>query len=105
VREEELLRFEYSPQFQELARRVAARARHFYQRARQSLPPVDRRSMAAAELMGSVYWRLLKKLEARQFNVFGPTPTRLGRLQKLLLICRTWYRLSSGALVANYGVP
>ena len=30
--------------------------------------------MVAAELMGSVYWRLLHKLERQQFNVFGPQP-------------------------------
>ncbi|MBU6399143.1 MAG: presqualene diphosphate synthase HpnD [Verrucomicrobia bacterium] len=105
VREEEILRFEYSPRFEALARGVAERARDFYQRARRALPEVDRRSMATPELMGSVYWRLLRKLEARRFDVFGPTPTRLGRAQKLLLICRTWYRLSSGGLVPNYGVP
>ncbi|MHB8523721.1 MAG: presqualene diphosphate synthase HpnD [Limisphaerales bacterium] len=105
VPEEEILRFEYSPRFEELARRVAARARGFYRLARQTLPATDRRSMAAAELMGSVYWRLLEKLAARRFDVFGPTPTRLNRVQKLLLILRTWYRLSSGALVPNYGAP
>ena len=41
--------------------------------------------MVAAELMGSVYWRLLRKLERQQFNVFGPKPTRLNKGQKLLL--------------------
>ena len=61
--------------------------------------------MAAAELMGSVYWRLLQKLEARQFNVFGPKPTRLNKFQKLALIARTWFRVLSGAVVPNYGTP
>ena len=61
--------------------------------------------MAAAELMGSVYWRLLQKLEAQQFDVFEPAPTRIGKFQKLFLIFRTWYRLSTGALVPNYGAP
>ena len=60
--------------------------------------------MAAAELMGSVYWRLLRKLESQQFNVFTPTLTRVGKLQKLLLIFRTWFRGLSGTVVANYGV-
>ena len=61
--------------------------------------------MTAAELMGSVYWRLLCKLEARRFDVFGPRPTRLSRGQKLLLIFRTWCRQSVGALTPNYGAP
>ena len=61
--------------------------------------------MIAAELMGSVYWRLLRKLERQNFNVFGPTPTRLNKGQKILLILRTWFRLATGAAVPNYGTP
>jgi len=105
VSPEEILRFEYSERFRQLAASVAARARHFYRLARQTLPREDRRSMAAAELMGSVYWRLLRKLESRQFHVLGPNPTRLSKGQKLLLIARSWYRTFSGALTPNYGTP
>jgi hypothetical protein len=49
--------------------------------------------MIAAELMGSVYWSLLEKLENSRFQVFGPVPTHLTKLQKTLLILRTWRRL------------
>src|SRR3954466_1393333 len=90
VTEKEILNFEYSGRFRALAESVAAQARKFYQLARETLPPEDRRSMVAAELMGSVYWRLLRKLERQQFNVFGPTPPRLSKGQKLLLIFRSW---------------
>jgi len=103
VREEEILRFEYSSRFRDLAASVAERAKQFYQLARQTLPAEDRRAMVAAELMGSVYWRLLRKLERRQFNVFGPEPTRLGKGQKILLIFRSWYRFVFGAVSPNYG--
>lgn len=105
VREEEILRFEYSERFHELARSVAERARHFYRLARETLPAEDRKAMVAAELMGSVYWRLLRKLERQRFNVFGPEPTRLTKIQKLLLIFRSWYRFFSGAMSPNYGTP
>jgi phytoene synthase len=105
VSPEEILRFQYSDRFQQLASCVALRARHFYKLARQTLPPEDRRSMAAAELMGSVYWRLLRKLESRSFDVLGPHPTRLNKGQKLLLVFRSWYRTLSGALTPNYGSP
>ena len=105
VSEEEIFRFQYSRRFRDLAASVAEQARRYYQLARQTLPPEDRRSMAAAELMGSVYWRLLRKVEVQQFDVFGPTPTRLSKGQKALLIFRTWYRLFSGAVVPNYGAP
>jgi phytoene synthase len=103
VAPEEILRFQYSERFFSLAQSVAERARRYYQGARQALPEVDRRSMVAAELMGSVYWRLLRKLEGHKFNVFGPRPTRLNKCQKLLLILRAWYRFASGAMSPSYG--
>jgi phytoene synthase len=105
VSPDEILRFDYTDRFQRLAAAVAERARHFYQLARKTLPPEDRRSMAAAELMGSVYWRLLRKLESRDFAVLGPNPTRLSKGHKLLLIARGWCRTFSGALTPNYGTP
>src|SRR5216683_1824305 len=95
VSPEEILRFEYSPRFCELAASVAQRAREFYRQARETLPAADRRSMVAAELMGSVYWRLLRKLERRQFHVLGAKPTRLNKGQKILLILRTWCRFAA----------
>src|SRR6266481_1474813 len=103
VQPEEILRCEYSPRFFALANSVAGHARDFYRLARQSLPAEDRRSMVAAELMGSVYWRLLRKLERQRFNVFGPRPTRLSKGQKVLLVLRSWFRFVSGAMTPNYG--
>ena len=105
VREEEILRFEYSERFYQLAKSIAAQARHFYQLAHQTLPAEDRKAMVAAELMGSVYWRLLCKLERQRFNVFGPEPMRLTKAQKLALIFRSWIRFFSGAMSPNYGTP
>lgn len=105
VPEDQILRHEYSERFRQLAAGVAARARGFYRQARETLPPEDRKAMVAAELMGSVYWRLLRKLEAMSFNVFGREPTRLSRVQKLLLVLRSWYRIASGAVSPNYGSP
>ena len=103
VSPEEILQRQYSPRFVELANSVAGRARHFYRLARQTLPAVDRRSMVAAELMGKVYWRLLRKLEKRRFDVFGPELIRLSRGQKLLLILQTWCRFVAGTTTPGYG--
>jgi phytoene synthase len=105
VTPDEILRAEYSPRFRALAESVARRAREFYQQARVTLPDVDRRSMAAAELMALVYWKLLRKLESRQFDVFGPTPTRLSRWEKMSLILRIGLGAASGALMPSYGTP
>jgi phytoene synthase len=103
VTPEEILGLQYSERFFKLADSVAERARCFYQKARRTLPAPDRRSMVAAELMGSVYWRLLDKLERRRYNVFGPRPTRLNKGQKLLLILRAWVR-AAGGMSPSYGV-
>jgi len=105
VSPEEILRGEWSERFAQLAEGAASQARKFYSLARQTLPKADRRSMVAAELMGSVYWRLLRKLERGHFQVFGPRPTRLGKGQKTLLIFGTWCRLLLGAAAPNYGIP
>jgi len=105
VSESEILNSIYSENYCALAAGVADRAKGFYQLARLTLPAEDRHSMAAAELMGSVYWQLLQKLERRQFNVFGPQPVRITRPQKLLLILRAWLRFISGSKTANYGTP
>jgi 15-cis-phytoene synthase len=104
VAPEEILGCVYSERYARLAQSVAQRARCFYLHAREGLPAEDRRAMATAELMGSVYWRLLEKLEAQRFNVFDSSPTRLTKGQKVFLILRTWYRLWTGALVPNYGI-
>ena len=90
---EQILRLEYSDGFAQAAGSVCARAKHLYALARQTLPAADRRSMIAAELMASVYGRLLRELERRRFDVFGPDRVRVSRAEKVLLILRTWVGL------------
>jgi phytoene synthase len=103
VSEAEILDSKYSDRYFALAASVAGRAKNFYRVAQRTLPPEDRKSMVAAELMGSVYWRLLQKLEANNFNVFGPRPLKLSRPHKLALIFRSWLRFSLGSTAPNYG--
>lgn len=103
VSETEILRHEYTDRFVRLMGVVAARARKYYHLASETLPAEDRRAMVAAELMGSVYWRLLCKLERRQFDVFGPQPPRLSKPHKLALIVRSWCRFMLDSTSPNYG--
>lgn len=105
VSESEILEGNYSQNFRALAESVALRAKYFYSAAQRTLPSEDRKAMGAAELMGMVYWRLLKKLERAQFNVFGPQPVRLSKPQKLALIFKSWLRFSFGNTAGNYGNP
>lgn len=105
VNPEDILAGRYGTNYVRLAQHVADLAKSYYQKATETLPPGDRRSMATAELMGSVYWKLLRKIERRRFNVFDAGETRLNKIQKLFLVLRMWYRVSRGKLLLpNYGV-
>ncbi len=103
VTEVDILKGRYTEAYEQLAKSVAGRARHHYAAARTILPPEDRKAMASAELMGSVYWGLLRKLEAKRFNVFQESKTRLTKPHKAFLIARTWFRIWRGGMSANYG--
>lgn len=105
VSEEEILKGVYSSSYKKLASSVASKARHFYQLAKTTLPKEDHKAMTTAELMGSVYWHLLEKLEKNQFNVFGTTPVRLTKAQKMCLIFSAWWHHASGKFEASYGTP
>jgi phytoene synthase len=103
VSEAEILESKFSENYFALASGVAERAKDFYRLARKSLPPEDRKSMVAAELMGSVYWQLLRKLERGKFDVFGPQPPKLSKPHKLALIFQSWLRHFSGSTAPGYG--
>jgi len=103
VSEAEILGSKYSDNYFQLAGGVAARAKHFYSLAQKSLPPEDRKAMVAAELMGSVYWQLLQKLERGKFDVFGPQPLKLSKPHKLALIFGSWLRFAVGSTASSYG--
>lgn len=105
VTEAEILEGRYSERFRALAESVAARARAYYARAAARLPADDRRALIAAELMGAVYWNLLRRLAARGFDVFTGPRARLSRATKLYLTARTWWRLRVGPFRPNYGAP
>jgi len=103
VTEAEILASKYSENYFALAGSVAERAKHFYSLAQKTLPSEDRKAMVAAELMGSVYWRLLQKLERGRFNVFGAQPLKLSKPHKLALILQSWLRFAAGVNSSNYG--
>jgi phytoene synthase len=82
VRRDEVMSGRYSDSFAELMRFECDRARECFRRARQALAPEDRGSMVAAEIMAAIYWRLLRRIEERRYNVFGER-VRLSRPRKL----------------------
>jgi phytoene synthase len=71
----------YNDSYIELMQFECDRARYYFSLARQLLPPEDRRSMVAAEIMAAIYWRLLARIQKRCYNVFGER-VRLPRVTK-----------------------
>jgi phytoene synthase len=68
--EEDLRHQRYDDRFVRLMEFEASRARQFFARAAEILPPEDRRSMVAAEIMASIYRGLLRRMELDKFRVF-----------------------------------
>jgi len=89
--EGELVRSAYTPAFLELMRSTGARARTYFQNARELLTVEDRRSLFAAEIMGAIYYKLLETIEASGYRVFDRT-IRLPTTQKLWLAFSIWAR-------------
>jgi phytoene synthase len=82
LRPGEILEARYGDPFIELMQCEGDRAQEFFRRARAALAPEDRRAMLAAEIMGAIYWRLLGRIRARRYNVFGER-VRVSRPLKL----------------------
>ncbi len=82
VQPEQLAEGSYSRPFVNLVSFQCERARHYFDSARRLLAPEDRRSMVAAEIMAAIYWRLLRLIRRRGYNVFGDR-VQLSRTAKL----------------------
>jgi phytoene synthase len=79
--ETELQDRQYDERFIQLMSFEAQRAEDFFARAAALLPPEDRQSMVAAEIMAAVYHALLRRMQADQFRVFAEE-YRLTKLEK-----------------------
>lgn len=79
--ERELQDRQYNDRFIRLMEFEAARAKEFFARANAALPPEDRQSMVAAEIMASVYRALLRRMELDKFRVLEKE-YRLSKLEK-----------------------
>ena len=79
--EADLAKRQYNEQFIQLMQFQASRAREFFSRAAAELPPEDRRAMAPAEIMRSIYRALLRRIELDNFRVFEKE-YRLSKLEK-----------------------
>jgi phytoene synthase len=89
VSAEDLRAGRYTPEFVALMRFEAERARQFYARARAALPREDERRLFAAEIMGRIYYSLLRDIESRRFRVFGERIS-VPITRKLAIALRCW---------------
>lgn len=103
VSPEDILQRRSSDAFRRLAAEMSQRARFFFRKARELLPADHRRAMVAAELMGAVYWQLLRRIERTNFDVLADDPLRLSKARKISLILLAWCRVRTGLPVATYG--
>jgi phytoene synthase len=95
--DEDVLSGHYSPRLGALMAFECGRARAYYLRASAALAPEDRVSLAAAEAMRLIYMRLLHRIEARHFDVFGPKVT-VPRYEKVTLALAAWGRSQLASL-------
>jgi phytoene synthase len=95
--EEDLARFGMNPAklaarpnggaFIDLMKFEARRAGDFYRKAAALLPTADRRALAPARVMASIYQLLLDRMEADGFHVFAKR-YRISRARKLLILAK-----------------
>jgi phytoene synthase len=69
-----------------------ARARVYFSRARRALPAGDAKRFLPAEIMQAIYWSLLERIEAANYDVFTQL-IRVPRPAQARLAIKTWWRL------------
>ncbi len=99
----DILEGRYNDNYRQLATWVGQRAREHYRQARRILPVEDRGNLATAELMGAVYWKVLRRLEKRSFDVFNHPLARLNKAGKAWLILNLWVEKKLGFFRPHYG--
>src|SRR5262249_37411477 len=82
--------------FRELMQFECARARDYYRRAAECLPDIDRPTLVAAQTMGSIYYRLLNRIERVGYDVFH-NRIRLHRPERFLIALSQWARSQTHA--------
>ncbi|MFZ1573236.1 MAG: squalene/phytoene synthase family protein [Chlorobiota bacterium] len=80
----------YNVKFVELMRFQARRAREYYGKARAALHSDERNSVFAAEIMDAIYYRLLEKIELREFNVFTNNRISVRTSHKIWIAAKLW---------------
>ena len=86
---------EPSPTVRAALAQQAGRAREYFARAVAVLPRGDASRFVAAEIMHGIYFELLKRIEAANYDVFSQL-VRVPRPAQARLALRTWWALRRG---------
>lgn len=87
--EEQLINEVYNDNFIELMRFEAKRIREYYHKARTCLHPDERMTVFTAEVIDAIYYRLLEKIELKEFNVYKKK-IRVATVHKMLIALKHW---------------
>lgn len=74
-----------------LLRFQCERAREYYRRAALDLPPADTGQLVAAEIMGGIYFEILRRIERAGYDVFSRR-IRVPRPYRAVIALRIWAR-------------
>lgn len=80
-----------TPGIAALLKHELTRARGFYDRAAAALPPGESKHLVAAEIMGAIYFAILRRIEARGYDVFREV-VRVPRPERARIAATTWVR-------------
>ena len=87
--EEDIFQGRVDDGFRDLMRFQVERAREYFVKGKQLLPMLSPRSRACPAVLHGTYSRLLDRIEASDYNVFGRRVS-LSTREKLVLMARLW---------------
>jgi phytoene synthase len=91
VTEDDIMNAQFTPQFVELMRFEAGRAREYYRNAQPLLGMISPDSRGTLAVMMGIYGGILDKIERTGFAVFGER-IRLSKWEKWRIVLRNWRR-------------
>jgi phytoene synthase len=89
-----ILQRQESAELRKLLHFEAARAHEYYAKAQaafEALPERDRQALTVSEIMRAVYFRMLKKIEKPEHQIFG-SRARLSTSHRLAVAAGVWLR-------------
>ncbi len=89
--EKELMENVYNDNFVLLMRYEAEKAKKYFEEADKNLRFEDKPSLYAARAMQHIYFKLLTKLEAKNFNVFE-NKIKVSKFDKVYLALGVWIK-------------